>query len=822
MTTKKNLVKSMFMSILTAGIFGFGFTACSDDLNELGNAQPVPEISGGSRALENMEQWSYTVPVEINCEGPWKIEFNFDNDEHHFCYALPDHGDGPATVKICVLDNWSDKRNSGEMIITNLMDTSKSTTLKLAQKCNLDNPSIMRAMTRGFNGEAEMNGDIKFAVGYGYNVSLEPGTKSVTNCPIIAIEKLAAAGNDYGRRWTGVNGTISSNVYAASSIYEVTKKMEASSKISGSYAGFSAEAGASFSNTQKLSTNSTFVLATHDVTVRNVELVGLNRDNFREYMTDDAKRAIDGKSPAYPSNELGFKRLIEDYGTHLIVGAEMGGRLRYATTVDKSLASTETDAKAYAKASYKNKVVEGEGSVSVEMKKKYEQNKSKVMTNVKAVGGDYSIACQIDGENKDSDTLIADWKKSLGDYQNLMVVGNENKLWPLYELIDVSTAEGQERAQRLKEYIETGLAGAVTKGEQIDITAISIPADWGTKDEYGKPLHVCQEFHERSAQIDEYVKANSNTASSSLHTLVKEAVVNGKVVAQICNEYIPAISVEERVTVIYPVKSGKANYSMGRFVGSDKYYACNVSWNDNGTVNLSSYASKKGANYTYYLRDMKFFAASELTFNLGNVEIVNAQVRDKYLDGVMNIMGVFVDYKYPLVKLANKIWCRQDYSGKVSGNSLDGHWMHTFYTDCAAANDKNFPTGWKAPSTADFEAVKRLLESEGSNTPQNELIMKGKTGLDLQYVGRVWWGKRISHGGIFSWHDTAYYLPDNNVITYWTSDKKYVYIEKDKSFEIRNNNKIFDKANDVVPNKKCSVKSVSNQFYCFTVRLVAE
>ena len=33
MTTKKNLVKSMFMNILTAGVFSFGFvfTACTSD-----------------------------------------------------------------------------------------------------------------------------------------------------------------------------------------------------------------------------------------------------------------------------------------------------------------------------------------------------------------------------------------------------------------------------------------------------------------------------------------------------------------------------------------------------------------------------------------------------------------------------------------------------------------------------------------------------------------------------------------------------------------------------------------------------------------------
>ncbi len=46
MTTKKNLVKSMLMSILTAGIFGFAFafTACSDD--ELFDNAMAGEVPG--------------------------------------------------------------------------------------------------------------------------------------------------------------------------------------------------------------------------------------------------------------------------------------------------------------------------------------------------------------------------------------------------------------------------------------------------------------------------------------------------------------------------------------------------------------------------------------------------------------------------------------------------------------------------------------------------------------------------------------------------------------------------------------------------------
>ena len=41
MTTKKNLVKQMLMSIATAGIMSFSFTACNDDLRELESTNPL-------------------------------------------------------------------------------------------------------------------------------------------------------------------------------------------------------------------------------------------------------------------------------------------------------------------------------------------------------------------------------------------------------------------------------------------------------------------------------------------------------------------------------------------------------------------------------------------------------------------------------------------------------------------------------------------------------------------------------------------------------------------------------------------------------------
>ena len=47
MTTIRNLVKTMFMSILTAGIFGFVFTSCNDD-ELIDNSSASLEAEGSS------------------------------------------------------------------------------------------------------------------------------------------------------------------------------------------------------------------------------------------------------------------------------------------------------------------------------------------------------------------------------------------------------------------------------------------------------------------------------------------------------------------------------------------------------------------------------------------------------------------------------------------------------------------------------------------------------------------------------------------------------------------------------------------------------
>lgn len=66
---KKNsvLVKQVLMSTLTAGVFAFSLTACSDD-NMLDNeGEVMNSMMTQSMDLKNLESYSYSVLFEIKC-----------------------------------------------------------------------------------------------------------------------------------------------------------------------------------------------------------------------------------------------------------------------------------------------------------------------------------------------------------------------------------------------------------------------------------------------------------------------------------------------------------------------------------------------------------------------------------------------------------------------------------------------------------------------------------------------------------------------------------------------------------------------------------
>ena len=343
------LVKQVLMSTLTAGVFAFSLTACSDD-NMLDNeGEVMNSMMTQSMDLKNLESYSYSVPFEIKCEGDWSVDFAFDEGEP-FCYAFPKRGHGPQTIKICTIDNTNTESRSGELIVNDLSGDATSVTLPICQQG--------AAGTRAA-GEAKdiVKGWRIYGVGYGFNAM----TNELGESPIVRMEEL----HDQGHLTKdAIDLRIEERHYTGSCHSELTNNLKTEAKFSGKYFGFEGEAGATFDMKSFKETNKEYAIGMVDVAVQKAHIEANDDEIKVDYMTDAAYAAINGlpyKNPktgrstnSYKTTRAGFKKLIEAYGTHMLVAADLGGKMKYATTIDVEKVENSYDLNAYAKCSYKN------------------------------------------------------------------------------------------------------------------------------------------------------------------------------------------------------------------------------------------------------------------------------------------------------------------------------------------------------------------------------------------------------------------------------------------------------------------------------------
>jgi len=199
--------------------------------------------------------------------------------------------------------------------------------------------------------------------------------------------------------------------------------------------------------------------------------------------------------------------------------------------------------------------------------------------------------------------------------------------------------------------------------------------------------------------------------SSEKNSLVKDVYNQGQWVGRICNEYIPVINKKARVTVVYPVFSNSVKYNMGYFVGDDGHAPAKVCWQGENLTVTECPEDSIGAKMTLYLRGSDISAVCYDKVVEGTVE-----------DATVAAQGRDCIYNYPIVKIFNQIWMRENYKANhyTFGVSIyclhngDGtnYWSkdYAYYTFDEVVRDYLAPTGWRVTSKSDFLSIKGVLE----------------------------------------------------------------------------------------------------------------
>jgi len=711
--------------LMAMAIVAVDFMACSDDDNFLADVKLPAEATGSTMVVD---AFANEFPLEIKTEGAWRVE-----SDSYFFTVEPEEGTGNATVTVSVQNNTRSKRKTGHLAIVFPEHEGENKTLTIEQKWPGE---------YGENADVLEKQNVIYAVGYGYDAT--KGLYANSEClraEIFNTSKLIKEGTE-GRGELNMTAVLST--VTGSSISDISNKLTVKANASGGVGKFKAEANASFDMSYTDNSTHEYAINYLEATLTTARFSKtLGRLKTRANMTEEAYEDINGIYEEYSSTAPnGFENLIRHYGTHVVMTARLGGRVRQSLDIDISKITTSYDLNVFAKASYEGVFAKAGGSVNDDFHDSFEKNKSQMKIEVQALGGDTKLAKALVGKDGDGFTAAnyKAWFESVdGDNMALMGFVDENSLVPLYELVDKAKYPG--RYDSLYRYM--------TGKEMAEKFEDNSTYDTGTITAFRVPTFD----------------------SSYNSTLVKDIMLGGQLVGQVCQEYIPAIDRTKRVIVVYPVIGTTVRYNMGFFIGDDTHKPARVAWNGTET-NIVEYPELDfGRVDSLYLRGASITATRDTSF-----VVKQGTLEPEYLKGLHYSMsgsglGANISYNYPIVKIFDKIWTRMNYNQSYGGNTgryytviMDGHqvgiWNEYYSTETVAGTD--FPKGWRVAKKADYESMNNKLVANGFSLPGLALNNGGATGFELYYVGYY---NDISGG----WQDSS------NEVWLVTSDKKGIH-----------------------------------------------
>lgn len=306
-----------------------------------GNGTSADAVVIGS--LE-VDAWSHERNYTIQSDGSWSVESS------RFITCEPSVGTGDTEVKLYVQDNLSGVRKDGK--ITIVSPGAQNRVVAVEQLCADDyTEEELGAHPIGTSNKI-------YAVGYSYDARDEYASPNSVRLEVFDTRRLIKSGI-LAKNATDLS--LHNMTLTGSTISEIRDTLSSQVNGKASWGLFAAEMNTSFNMGYAKSDNYEYAVSYVDLKVYNISLEKDLETIKDRYMMDDAYNAINGipvrrrsgrMEAAYPTDAEGIKRLVRDYGTHVVMNAGLGGRVRYSMSVNISNITTNYDAGAFIKASY--------------------------------------------------------------------------------------------------------------------------------------------------------------------------------------------------------------------------------------------------------------------------------------------------------------------------------------------------------------------------------------------------------------------------------------------------------------------------------------
>lgn len=374
-----------------------------------------------------------------------------------------------------------------------------------------------------------------------------------------------------------------------------------------------------------------------------------------------------------------IREFVDIYGNSFATVSEVGAKADYDMTVRKSSSVTASEVEVGVSAGFLSMFGMSMSETQRDVLTKIDEGRK---FSLSAKGGDVTLlgVALLNGEQCDSLTL-ARWQDSVTEDNALMVGCSLSPIWELISDKDISN--------KVRAYIT---------GERIVEDNLELPVPSLDRGRFAVP------------------------SFSEDGTLIKTAWLNGCPAVEFCDELIPEISTDHRVTVAYPIIDNSPVYSRGLFVGDGGIHPPGIiEWRGGECF----YHAVSGQEWAGRL-DSIYFDGGELT-----AEPAEDCVYDEG-DGAADYCLEYYGEKYPLVKVGADVWMREclrtlyDCNGTQIGDvrrDADGKYLYS------GDGNSLLPVNWYLPTGRNVGYLNRLTATAAS------YLSGGVSGLDVEAVG---------------------------------------------------------------------------------------
>lgn len=491
-------------------------------------------------------------------------------------------------------------------------------------------------------GDNDTNSSVAdcFYIGWGYNIFNEYMNANSVCAPIIDHEKVVRLTNNTSLVQSVLRSKEETECITANTLYEMAELMtKEMTKTETNYKGSKKTVTRFETSGTVESGNESYAYLSLKRTVASsaidVSMLQYQMDKGNALFTEEFQKVYDQVCQT-PTDEKLIGDVLEQFGTHLVVSSELGGIMDLTVNFSRTIKG-ELDMRAEDFADY---FFKSEPSDFTLPNGGIQGMNSKVSIGgtFKILGGAESARQQIEKGIKsgssngsiDSNALKA-WLESL-ECHSLDNTASLDNLMPVsFTLVPVWTLFP-------KTATGTFLKKMIEKSQQSNYSC----QDYVTgTDYYAFPLN--------NASFMKFGEGEDQTLVRVLYASNNYGALQP--VLEVCNEYVPAIRGDKRITIIYGIKNGRTFHGVGFFPGDGEGNPPAFLTFSDGDVYVKPIKEKDAfekVDTVYYLHGNIY----ETNLGIDTPVPFRQEIVDQYL--VLND----ADISYPIVKLGSGYWTR--------------------------------------------------------------------------------------------------------------------------------------------------------------------